>query len=126
MLQPVQVPPLYYASEEQLKQPGLQYPVFPDRDRKSQKEIGEIALSAFHEIAVAEMGKEWVDSTKIGSTLLNDEINPDTGKNYGKHVWWVNFNIWDDDFNAWNPKGYAILGEDGNVLTVKLELSGNG
>ena len=117
---------LYYASEEQLKQPGLQYPVFPDQDRKSQKEIGEIALSAFHEIADAEMGKEWVDSTKIGSTLLNDEINPDTGKNYGKHVWWVNFNIWDDDFIAWNPKGYAILDEDGNVLTVKLELSGNG
>ena len=117
---------LYYASEEQLKQSGLQYPVFPDQDRKSQKEIGEIALSAFHEIADAQMGKEWVDSTKIGSTLLNDEINPDTGKNYGKHVWWVNFNIWDDDFNAWNPKGYAILDEDGNVLTVKLELSGNG
>ena len=68
-------------------------PVFPDRDKKSQEEIGEIALSAFHEIADAEMGKEWVDSTKIGSTLLNDEINPDTGKNYGKHVWWVNFKL---------------------------------
>ena len=117
---------LYYATEEQLKQPDLQYPVFPDRDRKSQKEICEIALNAFHEIADVEMGKEWVDSTKVGSALLNDEINPDTGKKYGKHVWWINFNVWEEEFSSWIPKGYAILDEDGNVLIVRLELSGNG
>ena len=117
---------LYYATEEQLKQPDLQYPVFPDRDRKSQKEICEIALNAFHEIADVEMGKEWVDSTKVGSALLNDGINPDTGKKYGKHVWWINFNVWEEEFSSWIPKGYAILDEDGNVLIVRLELSGNG
>ena len=117
---------LYYATEEQLKQPDLQYPVFPDRDRKSQKEICEIALNAFHEIADVEMGKEWVDSTKVGSALLNDEINPDTGKKYRKHVWWINFNVWEEEFSSWIPKGYAILDEDGNVLIVRLELSGNG
>ena len=72
------------------------------------------------------MGKEWVDSVKTGYALLNDETNPDTGEKFGKHVWWVNFNIWDDEFNLWNSKGYAILDEDGNVLTVKLELGGNG
>ena len=117
---------LYYATEEQLKQPGLQYPVFPNPDKKSQKEICEIALNAFHEIADAEMGKEWVERLKTGGTLLNDEINPDTGEQYGEHVWWINFNIWEDGFNTWNPKGYAILDEDGNVLVVKLELHGNG
>ena len=117
---------LYYATEEQLKQPDLQYPVFPDRDRKSQKETCEIALNAFHEIADVEMGKEWVDSTKVGSALLNDGINPDTGKKYGKHVWWINFNVWEEEFSSWIPKGYAILDEDGNVLIVRLELSGNG
>lgn len=117
---------LYYATEEQLKQPDLQYPVFPDRDRKSQKEICEIALNAFHEIADVEMGKEWVGSTKVGSALLNDGINPDTGKKYGKHVWWINFNVWEEEFSSWIPKGYAILDEDGNVLIVRLELSGNG
>ena len=117
---------LYYATEEQLKQPDLQYPVFPDRDRKSQKEICEIALNAFHEIADVGMGKEWVDSTKVGSALLNDGINPDTGKKYGKHVWWINFNVWEEEFSSWIPKGYAILDEDGNVLIVRLELSGNG
>lgn len=117
---------LYLASEEELKQPGLHYPVFPGSDRKSQQEICKIALNAFHGIADAEMGKEWVDSVKTGCTLLSDEINPDTGVEFGKHVWWVNFNIWDDEFNLWNSKGYAILDEDGNVLTVKLELSGNG
>ena len=117
---------LYYATEEQLKQLDLQYPVFPDRDRKSQKEICEIALNAFHEIADVEMGKEWVDSTKVGSALLNDGINPDTGKKYGKHVWWINFNVWEEEFSSWIPKGYAILDEDGNVLIVRLELSGNG
>ena len=77
---------LYYATEEQLKQPGLQYPVFPNPDKKSQKEICEIALNAFHEIADAEMGKEWVERLKTGGTLLNDEINPDTGEQYGEHV----------------------------------------
>ena len=117
---------LYYATEEQLKQPDLQYPVFPDRDRKSQKEVCEIALNAFHEIADVGMGKEWVDSTKVGSALLNDGINPDTGKKYGKHVWWINFNVWEEEFSSWIPKGYAILDEDGNVLIVRLELSGNG
>ena len=117
---------LYYATEDQLKQSELQYPVFPDRDRKSQKEICEIALNAFHEIADVEMGKEWVDSTKVGSALLNDGINPDTGKKYGKPVWWINFNVWEEEFSSWIPKGYAILDEDGNVLIVRLELSGNG
>ena len=117
---------LYYASEEQLKQPGLQYPVFPDHDRKSQKEIGEIALSAFHEIADAQMGKEWVDSIKVGSVLWNDKINPDTGEKYEKHVWSIWFLVWEDEFNVWNPKGEAILDEDGNVLVIRLELSGNG
>ena len=117
---------LYYASEEQLKQPGLQYPVFPDQDRKSQKEIGEIALSAFHEIADAQMGKEWVDSIKVGSVLWNDKINPDTGEKYEKHVWSIWFLVWEDEFNVWNPKGEAILDEDGNVLVIRLELSGNG
>ena len=72
------------------------------------------------------MGKEWVERLKTGGTLLNDEINPDTGEQYGEHVWWINFNIWEDGFNTWNPKGYAILDEDGNVLVVKLELHGNG
>ena len=72
------------------------------------------------------MGKEWVDSLRIGGALLSDEINPDTGENYGEHVWWINFNIWENEFNTWNPKGYAILDEDGNVLIVKLELLGNG
>jgi hypothetical protein len=117
---------LYYATEEQLKQPGLQYPIFPNPDKKSQKGICEIALSAFYEIADAEMGKEWVDKIRVGSTLCSDEINPDTGENYGEHVWWINFNIWENEFNTWNPKGYAILDEDGNVLIVKLELLGNG
>ena len=78
------------------------------------------------EIADAEMGKEWVERLKTGGTLLNDEINPDTGEQYGEHVWWINFNIWENEFNTWNPKGYAILDEDGNVLIVKLELLGNG
>ena len=93
---------------------------------KSQQEICETALNAFHGIADSEMGKEWVDSVKTGCALLNDETNPDTGEKFGKHVWWVNFNIWDDEFNLWNSKGYAILDEDGNVLTIKLELGGNG
>ena len=57
---------------------------------------------------------------------LGAGANPDTGEKFGKHVWWVNFNIWDDEFNLWNSKGYAILDEDGNVLTIKLELGGNG
>lgn len=117
---------LYFASEEELKKSDLHYPVFPNKDRKSQQEICETALNAFHGIADPEMGKEWVDSVKTSCTLLNDETNPDTGEKFGKHVWWVNFNIWDDEFNLWNSKGYAILDEDGNVLTIKLELGGNG
>ena len=117
---------LYFASEEELKKSDLHYPVFPNKDRKSQQEICETALNAFHGIADTEMGKEWVDSVKTGCALLNDETNPDTGEKFGKHVWWVNFNIWDDEFNLWNSKGYAILDEDGNVLTIKLELGGNG
>ena len=117
---------LYFASEEELKKSDLHYPVFPNKDRKSQQEICETALNAFHGIADSEMGKEWVDSVNTGCALLNDETNPDTGEKFGKHVWWVNFNIWDDEFNLWNSKGYAILDEDGNVLTVKLELGGNG
>lgn len=117
---------LYYASEEELKQPGLQYPVFPNWDRKSQKEIGEIAIGAFREIAEGEMGKDWVDSVKIGSILFSDMQDPDTGKNYGFPVWWVNFNVWDTELQIWNPKGYAVIDEDGKVLIVRLELSGNG
>ena len=94
---------------------------------KAEYSINEgITLNAFHEIADVEMGKEWVDSTKVGSALLNDGINPDTGKKYGKHVWWINFNVWEEEFISWIPKGYAILDEDGNVLIVRLELSGNG
>ena len=117
---------LFISSEEHLKQAGLQYPIFPDANKKTQKEIEGIALDAFHEIVDVEMGKEWVDSIKTGSSLNSDMQNPDTGMNFGTPVWWVNFNIWDEEFNAWNPKGYAILDEEGNVLTVKLELSGNG
>ncbi len=117
---------LYYATEEQLKQPGLQYPVFPNPDKKTQKEICEIALNAFHEIADAEMGKEWVANIKVGSTLCSDKTNPDTEEQYGMHIWYVNFNVWEDEFNIWNPKGEAMLDEDGNVLVVRLGLSGNG
>ena len=42
------------------------------------------------------------------------------------HIWYVNFNVWEDEFNIWNPKGEAMLDEDGNVLVVRLGLSGNG
>ena len=72
------------------------------------------------------MGKEWVDSLKTGSCLTSDTINPDSGEKFGHPVWWVNFEVWDENFGVWNPKGYAILDEDGKVLVIKMELLGNG
>ena len=70
--------------------------------------------------------KEWVDSLKTGSCLTSDSINPDSGVKFDCPVWWVNFEVWDEDFGVWKPKGYAILDEDGNVLLIKMELLGNG
>ena len=72
------------------------------------------------------MGKEWVDSLKTGSSLTSDTINPDSGEKFGHPVWWVNYEVWDENFGVWNPKGYAILDEDGKVLVIKMELLGNG
>ena len=92
---------------------------FPDPEKKSQKEINEIALARLHELADAEMGKERVDRFGISSTLYPDSRDPENeGQNYGKHVWWVWFYEWCEEDQYWSVmQGYAILDEDGNILT---------
>ena len=97
---------------------NLYYP-FPDPAKKSQKEINEIALARLHELADAELGKERVDRFGISSTLYPDSRDPEhEGQKYGKHVWWVWFYEWSEEDQDWSTmQGYAILDEDGNILT---------
>ena len=73
-------------------------------------------------LAEAEKGKDWVEKLKAGSTLYNDSRDPDApGRNYGKHVWWVWFYEWTEENRDWtHMAAYAILDEDGNVLTAGL------
>ena len=117
---------VFNAPEDWLRQPGLMYPTFPDPDKKSQKEIEEAAMTAFHGVADELMGAEWVDSTRPSSTLYSDLSDMKTGERYGKPVWRIWFNLWDEKYEEWDPKGYADLDEDGNVLAVELDLYGNG
>ena len=75
-----------------------------------------------HALADAEKGTAWADSLKAGATLYRDSRNPEReGENYGKHVWWVWFYARDPEGEYWSVmEAYAILDEDGNVLTSGL------
>ena len=111
---------LYLASEEDLRDPGYWYMPFPDPEKKTQEEIGSLALSAFHEAADAELGAERIDGFRIGSTLYSDSRIPDSeDRSYGKPVWWAWFYEWSEEDGAWSGlRGCVILDEDGSVLTV--------
>ena len=109
---------LYLKSEESQRDSDGDRLLFPDPDRRSQEEIGEIARCAFHEIADAEMGKERVDGLRIGSTLYSDSRDPvSEGKKYGQPVWWVWFYEWAEEDRSWSDlQGCVILDLDGKVL----------
>ena len=109
-------------TEEDLKDPDFEYLPFPDPEKKTQDEITEAARGAVAGLAEAEKGKDWAEKLKAGSTLYNDSRDPDApGRNYGKHVWWVWFYEWTEENRDWtHMAAYAILDEDGNVLTAGL------
>lgn len=116
---------LFRISEENLKNPKFtfaKYPPFPDPDKKTQEDIIRAARSRIHELADESEGREWTDSLRAAVSLYNDSRNPDVkGENYGKPVWWVW--LFEDTGNAEElgaMEAYAILDEDGNILTSGL------
>lgn len=117
---------LFNAAPEWLSEPDFNYIIFPDPAKKSREEIEAAARVAFHELADGEQGAEWVDSLKASLCLYSDAADPNTWKPFGKPVWWVDFNVWEEEFGVWNPKGYVLLDEDGNVLFSEFDLYSNG
>ena len=98
------------------------YLLFPDPEKKSQKEIETAALSAVLSLPYAETIKGREDRIKASSTLYSDSRNPERkGEKYGKPVWWVWFHEYDDKEQDWSSiAAYAILDENGNVLAAGL------
>ena len=113
---------LLQLTEEDLQDPDFEYCPFPDPEKRTQKEIEETALSAVRALDSAAGGNILSDSLRAGSTLYCDSRNPDAeGENYGRPVWWVWIYRWDEEEQAAvHMEGYAILDEDGNVLTAGL------
>ena len=113
---------LLQITEADLKDPEFEYTPFPDPKKKTQKEIEKAALSAVCSLAGGEKGTDWADKLRAASTLYNDSRNPDDdGKNYGKPVWWVWFYLWTEEDQYWTEMAaYAILDEDGNLMTAGL------
>ena len=113
---------LFQITEEDLKDPDFECMPLPDPEKKTQEEIEAAAYTAVHALADGEKGAAWADSLKAGATLFRDSRNPDReGETYGKRVWWVWFYSREPEDQAWSVmEAYAILDEDGNVLTSGL------
>ena len=98
------------------------YLLFPDPEKTPQKEIEAAALRAVLSLADTKTIKDREDRLKASSTLYSDSRRPDReGEKYGKPVWWVWFHEYDEKQQDWSSiAAYAILDEDGNVLTAGL------
>ena len=107
-------------TEADLKDPDFEYLPFPDPEKKTQEQITAIARDAVRELAGG--NREWADKLKAAATLYNNSRNPDAeGEDYGKPVWWVWFYEWSEEDEDWTVMvAYAILDEDGNVLSAGL------
>ena len=113
---------LFVDSERLPDLPDPDYLPFPDPEKMSQKEIEAAALSAALSLPDAETINDPENRLKASSTLYSDSRNPEQkGEKYGKPVWWVWFHEYDENEQDWSSiAAYAILDEDGNVLTAGL------
>ena len=113
---------LFVNSERIPDIPDPDYLLFPDPEKIPQKEIEAAALRAVLSLADTKTIKDREDRLKASSTLYSDSRRPDReGEKYGKPVWWVWFHEYDEKQQDWSSiAAYAILDEDGNVLTAGL------
>lgn len=113
---------LFVNSERIPDIPDPDYLLFPDPEKIPQKEIEAAALRAVLSLADTKTIKDREDRLKASSTLYSDSRRPDReGEKYGKPVWWVWFHEYDEKQQGWSSiAAYAILDEDGNVLTAGL------
>ena len=108
---------------EDLEHNPVDYPVFPDPEKKTKEEIEEIALKAYREAAEPIKGSEWVDRLNMLGILWSNGIYEYYGIDWQKPAWRVNFLELE---TCWEDKGFVMLDEDGNVLTVQVEPYGGG
>ena len=101
------------------------HPLFVREGKKNREEIYELAMAAFHETADEEMGAAWVAGMRCDGMLNQGGNNPATGEQLTEPYWFINMLVYENE-NDWNPKGYVILTEDGEVIYSVLELMGNG
>lgn len=102
------------------------YPIFPDPEKKPEEEIVGIATAALHADADESMGAEWADSLSVSIILNSDSFLMDRIEYAGMPCWQVEFEAFEEEYQAWNTKYYIIVSEDGDVLFSELSLNGNG
>lgn len=102
------------------------YPIFCDESKPSRVEILNLAVEAFHQTADDQMDADWVNSLQPDGFLWNDCPISGSEEYYGHPVWFINMQLYNDDYDFWDTKGIVILDEDGTVLEAVLELMSNG
>ena len=102
------------------------YPVFPDPEKKSEEEIIRIAMAALHADADETMGAEWADALSVSMCLNSDGFLMDRNEYARMPCWNVEFEEFEEEYQAWNTKYYIIVSEDGEILFSELSLNGNG
>jgi len=108
---------------EELEWERVRYPVFADPEKKSKEEIEAIAWEAFHEAADPEGGAGRISRMRAASRLMSDGIYEYFGVAWDAPAWYVYFMEMQD---CWENKGLVMLDEDGNILTVQVDLEGSG
>ena len=101
----------------------VDYPVFPDPEKKTKEEIEEIALKAFREAAEPITGAEWADRLNMMGILWSNGVYEYYGIDWQEPAWRVNFLELEE---CWEDRGFVMLDEDGNILTVQVEPYGGG
>ena len=114
----VDVRPDYLAEQEH-----MEYPVFENPEKKTKEEIEEIALKTFREAAEPIMGAEWAERLSMHGVLWDTGVYEYYGVDWQEPAWRVNFLELEE---CWEDKGFVMLDEDGNVLTVQVEPYGGG
>ena len=106
-----------------LEKNPVDYPVFPNPEKKTKEEIEEIALKAFREEAEPITGAEWADRLNMMGILWSNGVYEYYGIEWQEPAWRVNFLELEE---CWEDRGFVMLDEDGNILTVQVEPYGGG
>ena len=108
---------------EYLENGGMSYPVFENPDKKTKEEIEQIAWETFREAAEPITGAVWMDRLHMVGILWDNGAYEYLGIDWQKPAWCINFLELEE---CWENKGYVLLDEDGNILTVQVEPYGGG